>query len=83
MTCYRLLVVDFNFNKIQPEPTIDNLLISFGVDDGTKLMIILVGFLKEKFNIEDITFEEHYKLTNKKLTIIGTNFSKGTEAIFN
>jgi hypothetical protein len=76
-------VVDFNFNKIQPEPTIDNLLISFGIDDGTKLMIILVGFLKEKFNIEDITFEEHYKLTNKKLTIIGTNFSKGTEAIFN
>lgn len=79
----RDFILDFNFNKIQPEPTIDNLLVDFGIDDGSKLMLIIIGFLKEKYEIEDITFEEHFKLTNKKLTIIGTNFSKGTEGIFN
>lgn len=76
-------IIDFNFSKIQPEPSIDNLLVDFGIDDGSKLMLIMIGFLKEKYDIEDITFEEHFKLTNKKLSIIGTNFSKGTEVLFN
>jgi len=79
----RDFILDFNFSKIQPEPSIDNLLTGFGIDDGSKLMLILIGFLKEKHDIEDVIFEEHFKLTNKKLTIIGTNFSKGTEVIFN
>jgi predicted acylesterase/phospholipase RssA len=76
-------VLAFNFNKIQPEPSIDSLLTEFGMDDGSKIILILIGFLKEKYDIEDVTFEELFKLTNKKLIIIGTNFSKGTEVVFN
>ena len=75
-------ILEFNFSKIQPEPDINTLLESFGIDDGTKLRLVIIEFLKEKYDIEDITFEEHYKLTQKKLIIIGTNFSKGTEVVF-
>lgn len=76
-------VLDFNFSKIQPEPSIDSLLSEFGMDDGSKIMLILIGFLKEKYDIKDVTFEKLFELTNKKLTIIGTNFSKGNEIVFN
>jgi NTE family protein len=40
-------------------------------------------FLESKLNVSDITFEELFKSTNKKLTIIGTNLSKSQEVIFN
>jgi predicted patatin/cPLA2 family phospholipase len=75
-------ILDFNFSKIQPDPCIDNLLVGFGIDDGSKFMLIMTGFLKEKYDVNDITFEEHFNLTNKKLIIIGANFSKGTEVVF-
>jgi NTE family protein len=76
-------ILEFNFKKIVPESSIDTLLLSHGIDNGDKIMIIMQNFLKEKFNLDDITFEEHYKLTNKKITFIGTNFTKGTETPFN
>ena len=41
------------------------------------------NFLKEKYNLEDINFIDHFKLTGKKLTMIGTNFSKACETVFN
>jgi predicted acylesterase/phospholipase RssA len=44
--------IDFNFTKIQPEPSIDNLIESFGIDDGSKLNLIMIGFLKEKYNVD-------------------------------
>jgi predicted acylesterase/phospholipase RssA len=47
-------------------------------------MIYLFGqFLKFKFNITDITFIELYNLTKKKLSIIGTNYTKIKEECFN
>jgi hypothetical protein len=79
----RDFILEFNFNKLQSDIDVNNLLESHGIDNGSKLLLILAGFLKQKYNLDDITFEEHYKLTNKKLTIIGTNFSKGLEVPFN
>ena len=76
-------IMDFNFTKLIPEINIENILLLHGVDTGEKIMLIVSHFLKEKYNIDDITFEEHYKLTNKKLTIIGTNFTKSCEEVFN
>jgi predicted patatin/cPLA2 family phospholipase len=76
-------ILNFNFSKVQSEPSIDNLLVGFGIDDGSKLKFIIIEFLKEKYDLEDITFIELFNLTNKKFTIIGTNFSKGTEVVFN
>jgi predicted patatin/cPLA2 family phospholipase len=76
-------ILDFNFDKLQPDVDINNLLGAHGIDDGSKLLLLIKRFLKQKYNIDDITFEEHYKLTNKKLNIVGTNFSKGLETLFN
>jgi len=76
-------ILEFNFKKIIPESNIDTLLLSHGIDNGNKIMIIMQDFLREKYNLDDITFDEHYKLTNKKLTLIGTNFTKGVESAFN
>lgn len=79
----RNFILDFNFKKLVPEIKIDNLLDFYGIDCGTKLVFTISEFLKEKVNLPDLTFEQHYKITNKKLTIIGTNFSKNSEAVFN
>jgi predicted patatin/cPLA2 family phospholipase len=76
-------IISFNFKKLIPEFNIENILISHGIDYGEKIMFVVMNFLKEKYNLDDITFEEHYKLTNKKLTIIGTNFTKSCEESFN
>jgi predicted acylesterase/phospholipase RssA len=76
-------IMDFNFTKLIPEINIENILLLHGVDTGEKIMLIVSHFLKEKYNMDDITFEEHQKLTNKKLTIIGTNFTKSCEEVFN
>ena len=46
-------------------------------------MVLLSSFLKEKYNLEDINFLDLYKLTQKKISIIGTNYSKGKEVVFN
>jgi hypothetical protein len=76
-------IVEFNFLKLIPDPKIDNLIENHGIDNGDKIMVIMKNFLKEKYDMDDITYEDHYKLTKKKLTIIGTNYTKGNEAVFN
>ena len=76
-------IINFNFTKLIPDTDINTVLLSYGIDTGDKIMIIMQNFLKEKYNLDDITFEEHYLLTNMKLIIIGTNYNKGTEVAFN
>lgn len=75
-------ILDFNFKKLEPEICIENLLEKYGIDSANKLMYMITHFLKAKYDLDDVTFEDHYNLTKKKLVIIGTNFSKGTEAVF-
>ena len=75
--------INFNFEKLEPDICVNELLINYGIDTGDKVMFILTNFLKLKLNINDITFSKHYELTNKKLTVISTNFTKGVEAVFN
>jgi NTE family protein len=72
----------FDFELLKPKFSIYNLLTINGFDNGNKIDFILSKFLKNKYNINDITFIDHYKLTNKKLVLFGTNYTKGTEAIF-
>ena len=78
-------IINFNFGILTnyTENNIDNLLTKCGIDDGNKTIYILQSFLKNKYNIIDITFEKHYELTNKKLNIIGTNYTKSSEELFN
>ena len=76
-------ILKFNIKKLIPEVNVENLLMNHGVDNGDKIKLIMISFLKEKVNVSDITFEDLYKLTNNKLTIVGTNFSKGIEVAYN
>lgn len=76
-------VLDFNFQKLESDINIENLLINFGINNGSRIIFLLINFLKEKFNINDVTFKELFNLTNKKLSIIGTNYIKCSEEIFN
>lgn len=76
-------ILEFNFKNIEPDMDIENILEYLGFNDGYKVIFIITNFLIKKYDLNDITFDELYKLTNKKLTIIGTNFSKGTEGCFN
>lgn len=75
-------IINFNFAKINTEISIINLLEEFGLVDGDKLMFLLIHFLKEKYNIDDITFMDLYNLTNNELYIIGTNYTRGIEKCF-
>lgn len=76
-------IFSFNFIKLVPDIDIENILLNHGIDTGDKMMLIIISFLEEKYNKKDITFKEHYEFTKKKLTIIGTNFTKGCEEVFN
>lgn len=77
------ILINFNVSKLEPDITIDNLILFHGINDGNKIIYLLSEFLYTKYKINDISFIDHYKLTKKKLVIIGTNFSKGSEAVFN
>lgn len=76
-------ILDFNFNILLPDFNIDNIFLNFGLDNGKKITYIITMFLKNKYNIEDITFNEHYILTKIKLSIIGCNYTKKKEVCFN
>ena len=75
-------ILNFDISKLSPDLNIENLLEKHGIDLGNRIMFVIMNFLKEKHNLDDITFIEHYKLTQKKLTIIGTNYTKGIEEAF-
>jgi hypothetical protein len=76
-------ILCFDVSKLQNDITVENLLVRYGLNDGCNFVYLLQCFLNNKLNVNDITFIELYKMTNKKLTIIGTNFTKGIEAVFN
>jgi len=77
------IIINLNFSKLQSEINIENVLLNNGINDGSKFIILLKFFLKKKLNKNDITFNELYLKLNKNFTVIGTNYSKGEEAIFN
>jgi predicted acylesterase/phospholipase RssA len=78
----REFILNFDFKKLIPTIEIENIVINHGIDMGDKITLILVHFLKEKYNISNITFKQLYNLTNNKLIVIGTNFTKSKEAEF-
>mgnify|MGYP007031243464 CR=1 FL=1 len=72
---------NFNFIKLVPDTNIETVLLSYGIDTGSKIMIIIQNFLKEKYDMDDITFEEHYKLTNKKRSRTENHTNNNTNTI--
>jgi predicted acylesterase/phospholipase RssA len=76
-------IFNFNFSKLKGEINSIAFFQNLGIQDGERFKLLLINFLETKLNVKDITFEELYKLTNKKLIIIGTNLTKGKEVVFN
>lgn len=75
-------VIKFNFGLLEPSTNINNLLLNYGFDYGKKAEIVFKHFLKEKYNVSDMTFKEHYNLTKNKLVLIGTNYTKSCDGVF-
>ena len=78
-------ILKFDFNPLNniDNNNLDNILINYGINNGDSFIIIFINFIKSKFNIENINFLDLYKITKKKLNIIGTNFTKSCEECFN
>jgi NTE family protein len=78
-------IMNFDFSPLNNynNNNLDNILTNYGINNGDVFLIIIINFIKSKINIENINFIDLYKLTNKKLNIIGTNFTKSCEECFN
>jgi predicted acylesterase/phospholipase RssA len=72
----------FNINIIFENLNIDNLFEDYGLLKGDKLINILKSFLYNKYKINNVSFKELYKITKKKICIIGSNVSKNREEYF-
>ena len=75
--------LEFNFSILERDIELDNLINNFGLNDGNTFVLVFKHFLKEKLDVTDITFIELFKITNKKLSIIGVNFTNNNEELFN
>lgn len=75
-------ILKFDFSKINSKIDVNIFLEKLGANNGEKIIFILKKMLYAKFNVDEMTFEELYNLTQKDLIIIGTNYTKGKEAIF-
>jgi len=78
----KAFLLNFNFEKLISGINSLALFESYGIQDGNKLQLLFIKFLENKFQVKDITFEELYKKTHKKLIVIGTNLTKSQEAVF-
>lgn len=72
----------FNFNYLFDNVDIQNLFNDYGFNKGQEFLNMIKSFLYNKLHVNDITFKELYKLTKKKIGIIGTNLSKNREEYF-
>jgi predicted acylesterase/phospholipase RssA len=76
-------MLNFNFEKLISEIDSVSLFETYGIQDGNKLQLLFIKLLENKFQVKDITFEDLYRKTHKKLIIIGTNLTKSQEVVFN
>lgn len=72
----------FNFSKIV-NINLDDFLEKYGFADSSKLYYILKRLTESKNLNHNITFKEHYELTNKKLTVVGTCLNDYKSHFFN
>jgi len=78
----KAFLINFNFEKLISGINSLALFETYGIQDGNKLQLLFIKFLENKFQVKDITFEELYRKTHKKIIIIGTNLTKSEEAVF-
>ncbi len=74
--------LNFDFSKIESEININNLLSNCGLNTGDKVICFLKFFVEKKLNMDDITFAQLYEYNQRKIIIIGTNYTIGQEEVF-
>jgi predicted acylesterase/phospholipase RssA len=79
----KIFLINFNFKFLEPDIDIDELLLNYGIDNGDKILYIISMFLNNKYNLNNLTFIEHYNLLNVKLSIVGSNYTLQREENFN
>ena len=72
----------FDLNKIEPKVDCINLFRNYGLDNGEKIIEVAKSFLFERFQLREITFKKLFELTEKKIRIIVTNYTKSEIEIF-
>ena len=70
------IIFEINFEIFQ-DLKIINLLEKCGFDEGIKFTNFLIALITNKKFNQNITFKELYDITNKTLTIVVTNITKG------
>ena len=75
-------VIEFDFKKMEPDISVENVFLKYGISNGERFDFIIKSFVKNKLGVDDITFKNLYQVTKKNLTIIGTNFTKCCEEAF-
>lgn len=76
------IMISFDLAEVKNNVDIELFLEKFGFNDGTEFVNKMTELLYKKTQKKTITFEELYQLTNKKIIILGTNFTRGIEAEF-
>jgi len=71
------ILFKYDFNKVIPEMNLDELLLNYGLSDGSDMRNLMLELLEYKLgdNNLNITFLELYERTNIKLTMTVTNFT--------
>lgn len=69
---------NYNQNNID----LNNLEKYYGIDNGEYFIKTFTKLLYLKLRVTDITFKQLYKITGKKLLIIGYNLTKNKEVVF-
>jgi hypothetical protein len=65
------------------KPNINQLILNYSLGNIDNYILMLKNFIKNKNFNPEITLLEFYKITNKTLHLIGFNFTKQKETIFN
>ena len=76
-------VLNFDFKKLEPDPSCENLFTNFGLDDGKKLEYLLSKLLYFKLKTKKITFGELFDKTNNELIISATCINTNKSKYFN
>lgn len=75
-------IFKFNFTKLEFDISIDNIFQKHGINNGERFEFMLKSLIERKININNISFIDLYRINNKTIKIIGTNFTKCTEEVF-
>ena len=77
------LALNLELSELMGFPSIDNILDKLSISDNIQLKIILQTLTNYKLKYEDITFKQHFELTNININIGVTCLTTASYQIFN